>query len=337
VEALADRAVAAGIPAVSVAMVRDQQVVTITRGVVSREQGGEISAEHRFRVASIAKSFVASIVLQLVDEHRIALGDTLGQWLPGLVPASTDVTIEQLLRQETGIFDFASDPRWVEPLMRGELDHPWQPSELLALAADHPPDFEPGERWAYSNSNYLVLAMIVEKICGDRLENIVAERITKPLGLKETSMETDSDMAEPYVHGYLVGQGDPIDLTRLSGSAVFGHGNLVSTPLEMTRFYRALVEGKIVSPRQLPLMLSLDPEVPSKYLMGLFRMDDFYPCGTFVGHDGQTPGYDNIAYTSLDGRRQFAMSVSSSTVEDKAGDEQAQEAYYDLAMAIACR
>lgn len=337
VEALADKAVAAGLPGVSVAMLRDDQVVTITRGVEDRELGGDVSPQHRFRMASLAKSFVAAMILQLVEEHQIELDDTLGQWLPGLLPASSDVTIEQLLRQETGIFDFATDERWFEPLLRGELDHAWQPRELVALSADHEPDFEPGKRWAYSNTNYLLLAMILEKITGRALENVVRERITAPLGLHETSMETDSEMAEPYVHGYLVGMGAPIDVTRISGSAVFGHGNLISTPLDIAHFYRALVSGQIVSKAQLPLMLSLDPNVPSEYAMGLFRFSGFYPCATFVGHDGQTPGYDNVGYTSLDGRRQFAVSVSSSTVEDKAGDEAAHEAFGDLVMASACR
>lgn len=337
IEALADKAVAAGVPGVSVAIVRDDQRVTITRGVVDREAGGEISPQHRFRMASMAKSFVASMILQLVGEQRIALDDTVQQWLPGLLPASGDVTIEQLLRQESGIHDFASDQRWFEPLLAGEIDHAWQPSELVAISADHGPDFEPGQRWAYSNTNYLLLALIVEKITGDALEDAVRKRITARLGLLETTMETDSDMTQPFVRGYLVGMGEPIDVTRISGSAVFGNGNLISTPTEIATFYRALVQGNVVGKAELPLMLSLDPKVPSKYAMGLFRESKFYPCGTFVGHDGQTPGYDNVGYTSLDGRKQFVVSVSSSTVEDKAGDEAAHQAFGNLVMASACR
>jgi D-alanyl-D-alanine carboxypeptidase len=337
VETLADQAVAAGLPGVSVAIVRDDQTITITRGVSDRETGAAVSPEHRFRMASVAKSLVASVVLQLVDEGRLKLDDTLEQWLPGELPTSGNVTIQQLVRQESGIFDFAADERWMAPLLEGDLEHHWQPTELVALAADHPPDFAPGERWAYSNTNYLLLAMIVEKISGDSLENVVKSRITEPLALGSTTMETDSDMNTPFMHGYLVGQGDPIDVTRISGSAVFGHGNLVSTPLELAHFYRALVRGDVVSKRQLPQMLALDPNVPSHYGMGLFRLSEFYPCGTFVGHDGQTPGYDSVAYTSLDGRREFVVSVSSSTMEDKAGDEAAQEAFHALIFASACR
>jgi len=338
VERLADAAVEAGIPGVSLAILRDGQTVTITRGVSSLETGDEVTPQHRFRVASIAKSFVASMILQLVHEDKLKLSDTLEQWLPGALPASADVTIEQLLRQESGIFDFAADERHMAPYIRGEAEFFWQPEQLVALAADHPPDFEPGTRWAYSNTNFALLAMILEKIEGDSLEHVVERRITRPLGLQSTTMETDSDMNAPFSRGYLVGLGEElVDTTRISGSAVFGNGNLISTPLEVAHFYRALARGEVVSREQLPQMFSLDASVPSNYAMGLFRFKDFFECGTFVGHDGQTPGYDNTGYTTLDGRRQVVVSVNSSTLDDKAGGPAAHEAWRQLVLAAACR
>jgi D-alanyl-D-alanine carboxypeptidase len=179
--------------------------------------------------------------------------------------------------------------------------------------------------------------MIIEKISGNSLADVMQRRVAQPLGLSETTMEIDSDMAEPFAHGYLVGQGEPLDVTRISGSAVFGNGNLVSTPLDVARFYRALVQGEVVSAEQLPEMFRVDTRVTPKYAMGVYRFNDFYPCGTFIGHDGQTPGYDNIGYSSLDGRKQFAISVGSSTLDDKAGDPAAQEAWKQLAFAVACR
>jgi D-alanyl-D-alanine carboxypeptidase len=288
-------------------------------------------------MASIAKSVVAAVVLQLVDEGALELSDTLESWLPNLLPESGTVTVEQLLRQESGVFDFAADERLMAPYQQGELEFRWEPAELVGLAADHPPDFAPGERWAYSNTNYVLLALIIEKISGDSLANVVRDRISAPLGLESTTMESDSDMEQPFAHGYLVGLGDPIDLTRLSASAVFGNGNLVSTPRDVARFYAALAQGDVVSARFLPRMLALNPEVPSDYAMGVFRFENYHGCGTFIGHDGATPGYDSSAYTSADGRRQFTVSVTSSTVDDKAGDEAAHHAFAELVRASACR
>jgi D-alanyl-D-alanine carboxypeptidase len=338
VEHLADAAIAAGIPGLSVAILRDGQTVTVTRGASDLQSGNAITVQHRFRMGSIAKTFVASTIMQLVDEGALELDDSLDHWLPGTLPASSHVTIEQLLRQESGIFDHANDERHMAPYIQGNFEFIWEPEQLVALSNDHPPDFAPGERWAYSNINYVLLGLIIEKLEGDSLANVVQRRIVEPLGLTGTTMEIDSDMAEPFVHGYLVGlSSEPIDTTRISGSAVFGHGNLVSTALDIAHFYRELARGGVVSKSQLPSMFSLDPDVPSDYAMGLYRFDDLFACGTFIGHDGQTPGYDNIGYTTLDGRRQVVVSVSSSTVDDKAGEPAAHEAFRQLVLAAGCR
>jgi D-alanyl-D-alanine carboxypeptidase len=338
VEQLADAAIAAGIPGLSVAILRDGQTVTIARGAADLQSGSAVGVRHRFRMGSIAKSFVAAMVLQLVDEGALELEGSLEHWLPGMLPASESVTIEQLLRQESGIFDHANDERHLAPYIQGDMEFFWEPEQLVALSNDHPPDFEPGERWAYSNINYVLLGMIVEKLEGESLANVAQRRIVGPLGLTETTMETDSDMDEPFARGYLVGFGpELVDTTRISGSAVFGHGNLVSTPLDIARFFRALARGEVVSKSLLPRMVSLDPDVPSEYAMGLYRFERFFECGTFVGHDGQTPGYDNIGYSTLDGRRQVVVSVSSSTIDDKAGAPAAHEAFHQLVMAAGCR
>jgi D-alanyl-D-alanine carboxypeptidase len=336
-EQLADEAVAAGIPGVSVAIIRDGKHSTITRGVSDRDTGAGVSPEHRFRMGSIAKSFTAAMILQLAERGQLTLDDTLEEWLPGVLPASSDVTIELLLRQESGIFDFANDERHMAPYIQGDMDFHWEPRELAALSAEHAPVFEAGTQWAYSNTNFLLLGMIVERATGESLELAVRKHIASPLGLGETTMEVDSDMTAPFMRGYLVGQGDPLDVTRISGSAVFGHGNLISTPRDVARFYERLMAGSVVGPEALSAMLSLDPRVPSHYAMGLFRFDEFFSCGTFVGHDGQTPGYDSAGYTSLDGRRQVVVSVSSSTFDDKAGNEAAHRAFGDLVKAAACR
>jgi D-alanyl-D-alanine carboxypeptidase len=341
IEVLADNAVAAGIPGVSLAIVRGKQNITVARGVADQATGEALSTAHRFRMASMAKSLVAAVLLQLVDEGKLKLSDKLGTWLPGTFPAHAQVPLELLLRQESGLFDFASDDRYSEHLFAGDLEHAWTPEELLAMSADHPPTFPPGERFEYSNTNFAALAVIVEHVTGKSLQNAMKERIFEPLAMSSSSMATTPDLPSPFAHGYMLGLGEPLDATRFNGSAVFGCGNIVSVPLDMAKFYAALATGKVVSQRLLSAMFSKDSAVAqTDYTMGLFRWQkggDFIGCDDFIGHPGGIPGYDSQAYSSLDGKRQFAVAVNSFTVDDKAGEPAAQLAYEALVYAVACK
>jgi D-alanyl-D-alanine carboxypeptidase len=255
-----------------------------------------------------------------------------------MLPASGDVTVEQLLRMVSGIFDFGADPRLMEPYMKGDFEHSWRPEQLVALAADHPPNFRPGERFEYSNTNYTLLALLIEKITGDTLANVVRKRVTERLRMASSTMETTSDLRQPYADGYLTGLApQPLNVTRISASAVFGNGNLVSTPLDVARFYRALARGDVVDRARLPSMFGVDPNGPeSRYAMGVWRLEDFYPCRPVIGHDGNTPGYDSVGYASLDGTRAFSVVVTSSSTDDKAGDAVAHAAWTKLVLEVGC-
>jgi D-alanyl-D-alanine carboxypeptidase len=340
-EALADRAVEAGIPGVSVAIVSGDQTVLIARGVADRESGEAMTPDHRFRVASITKSLVASVVLQLVGEGRLALTDTVEDWLPGALPENADATIEDLLRLESGIFSFDEDERLMAPYYAGDFGYTWQPEELVGLAAAHPALFPPGERFYYSNTNYVLLALIVQKITGDTLSQSVHDRITAPLDMSSSVMATRSELEAPYSHGYMLGLSDePVDVTGISASSVFGNGNLVSTALDSARFFGALVNGRVVSDAQLPRMLASrrpGPNSGTSYGMGVWLSDEFYPCGQFVGHDGAGPGYLVTAQSSRDGSRQFAVLTNVLAPGDVAGDERAQHAFKELVLAAACQ
>jgi D-alanyl-D-alanine carboxypeptidase len=334
----ADRLVAAGVPGVSVAVIAGDQTVLIARGVADRATNARLSPDHRFRVASMAKSVVASIVLQLVDEGRLSLSDSVEDWLPGMLPENSDSSIENLLRLQSGIFSYDRDERHMAPYFAGDLQYHWAPEALVGLAAEHPAVFAPGERFDYSNTNYVLLALIVEKITGDTLANAVQQRITEPLGMGASSMPTGSQLPEPYAHGYMLGLADePVDATDISASSVFGNGNLVSTARDMATFYGALARGEVVSPRQLTSMFTPDPDIDTHYGIGVWRFDDeFPPCGRFVGHDGAGPGYDGTAFSNLDGTRQYAVLNNSLAPGDVVGSEEAQAAYRDLVVAAAC-
>lgn len=336
IETLADEAIAAGIPGVALAIQVGGQTVQIARGVADRATGAPLTPQHRFRVGSVAKSVLASIAFQLVDEGKLRLGDTVEQHLPGQVTGNPHATIEQVLRLQSGIFDHAADPRYLAPYLAGNFEHAYTPQQLLALSNDHPPVFAPGERFHYSNTNYVIIGLVIEKLTGQSLADVVAQRITRPLGMTATTMPLGSDMEAPFAHGYLVGMGDPIDVTRISASSTFGHGNLVSTPADLNRLFGALVAGKVVSPQHFPTMFTPDARIETHYGVGVFVWDDF-PCGAWVGHEGSVAGYDTFSYSRRDGRRQVTVQVTSLNFEDKPGDAAAQAAWMALIKAAACK
>jgi D-alanyl-D-alanine carboxypeptidase len=336
ITAMADRAVAAGIPGVAVTVTAGDRTLRLARGVEDRSTGAALTPDHHFRVGSVAKSFLASVVLQLVDEGKLRLSDTVESQLPGLVAGNSQATLEQVLRLQSGIFDHASDPRYLAPYLAGDFGYAYTPGQLLALSNDHPPLFAPGERFDYSNTNYVIIGLIIEKVTGLPLAEAVARRITRPLGMIHTSMPLTSEMEAPVAHGYLVGMGEPLDVTGISASSTFGHGNVVSTPADLNIFYRALVAGQVVAPAHLPAMFTPDPTIDTHYGIGVWSFSDF-PCGAWIGHDASTAGYYTFAHARRDGRRQVTVLATSLTVDDKAGDALAQQAWGDLILAAACK
>lgn len=337
-EALADRAIESGIPGVALAIRAGSQTVQIARGVEDTTTGAPVTADHHFRMGSVAKSFLASIVLQLVDEGKLKLSDTVETHLPALITSNKDATIEQVMRLQSGIFDHASDPRYLAPYLEGHFDHAYAPEQLVAFSNDHPPVFAPGARFDYSNTNYVVIGLLIEKLTGMSLAAAVAARITTPLGMTETTMPLGSEMAAPAAHGYLVGTGGPpIDVTGISASSAYGHGNVVATPADMNKFYGALVAGRVVKPAYLEAMFTPDARIATRYGIGVWTKDTIFPCGEWIGHDAASPGFDSSSQARRDGRRQFSVVITSLTPDDKAGDERAQQAWKDLVVAAACQ
>jgi D-alanyl-D-alanine carboxypeptidase len=338
-EVRADRLVAAGVPGVAVAVIAGDQTVLIARGVADRATGESLTPDHRFRVASVAKSVVASVILQLADEGELALHDSVEDWLPGVLPENADATLEDLLRLQSGIFSYDRDERHMAPYFAGDFEYRWAPEALVGLAAEHPALFRPGERFDYSNTNYVLLGLIIQKITDRPLADVVRERITEPLGMSTSEMALGSEMTAPYARGYMLGLGEePVDVTDISASSVFGNGNLVATVRDVAVFYGALVRGEVVSAAQLPQMFRPDPAVAgTHYGMGVWRFDDgIQPCGSFVGHDGAAPGYDGTSFSRLDGARQYAVFTNNLAPGDVVGDEAAQQAYRELVIAAGC-
>jgi D-alanyl-D-alanine carboxypeptidase len=313
-----DRVVAAGVPGAVLLVRVGGRTIRLTAGNGALRPKRTMRAADRFRVGSITKSFVATVVLQLVAERRLALEDPIARWLPGLVPDGERITVRQLLNHTSGLFAFGADRDFVRRASRDPL-RVWAPGEIVAIATAHPPLFAPGARWSYSDTNYFVLGLIVERVTGRPLAAELERRILAPLRLRATSLPAGPDIAGPHAHGYFL---RPLqDVTVGSPSVQWAAGALVSDADDVARFYRALLGGRLVRADLLTLMQTtvaapqLGPD--TAYGLGLLNVSE--PCGALWGHTGASPGYVADAFTSRDGRRQVVVLANATGSLSPAG------------------
>jgi D-alanyl-D-alanine carboxypeptidase len=259
-----------------------------------------------FRIASVTKPFVAAVVLQLVGEQKLRLDDTVEHWLPGVVPGGRRITVRELLNHTSGIPEYFEDARVQKAL---EDRHAViSPRKLIARAVSHPLSFEPGRNWGYSNTNYLLLGLIVEKVTGKSIRAELTERIFRPLGLTHTALEGPGRRHDK-MRGYQISAGGSArDLTDLTLGGPWSDDGIVSNADDLGRFFSALLGGTLLQPRELRAMKTV--AFPGSTVgivsgggaagLGIFK--SLAGCVAW-GHGGQLPGYTTSVYASADGSR----------------------------------
>jgi D-alanyl-D-alanine carboxypeptidase len=315
-----DDVVGAGAPGAMI-LVRDgDETIRLASGLGNLAPDTPMDIDDRARVGGITKSFTATVVLQLVGEGTIALDDTVEHWLPGVLPNGDGISVRQLLNHTSGLYNYSSDPDVLAPYMEGDLTHPFDPRDGVQVAADHDPLFAPGTALAYSNTNYLVLAMIVEAATGNTFESELTSRIFEPLGLEDTSYSTSPEITGRHIHGYIILEGQPpIDATPWNPAQFGASGAILSTAGDVADFYQALLQGELLPADLLASMMTIDPAatggVPDAGILGggwgLGLLREEFPCAAAWGHDSETPGYMTAAWNSEDGERQVLVIVNS--------------------------
>ncbi|MGW1076918.1 serine hydrolase domain-containing protein [Streptomyces sp. NPDC002537] len=329
-----DAVVAEGVPG-AIAEVRDgDKVWRGSSGVADLADGRRAQAGDRFRAGSVTKSFVSTVVLQLVAEGKAGLDDPIGRHLPGLVPDGTNgapVTVRQLLGHTSGIPNY-TDVLRREPDPIRTLQHSHHtPRELVDMAVKEKRSFNPGDpgKWEYSNTNYVVLAMLIEKATGGTLAHEIDRRIVRPLHLTGTSVPTSARLTGRHLNGYekIPGETTTTDFTDFSPTAFWGPGNLVSTTTDLNRFYRALSGGKLLPPhlwREMNTLHDTDRGPDRKYGLGLESNTGYCPGEPAVwGHTGSVPGYNTFSFTTADGKRQISLALSMDMFKTPEADKAA--------------
>ncbi|MCL8009669.1 serine hydrolase [Streptomyces sp. AS02] len=288
--------------------------VVLTSGVADVRSGAPVRRDSRFRIGSMTKPFVATVMLQLVGERRVALDAPVERYLPGVVRGNGNdgrvITVRQLLQHTSGLPDVL-DHLSPEEILKDPLAHR-DARDLVDIALAHPPTFEPGTGWRYSNTGYLLAGMIIEKVTGHTYAEEIRRRVIKPLGLRETYVPGDDPaIPGPHPRGYArPGEDAPLmDITAINPSVAGASGEMISSGTDLNRFLDALVRGRLLRPAQLREMTRTRPTGnPDGRAYGLGLESRQLPCGgLYWGHTGDIPGYETAGGATVDGRQAAVM------------------------------
>jgi D-alanyl-D-alanine carboxypeptidase len=325
----ADAITALGVTGVQVRVVdRDGRNLVATSGVADRTTGTPVPPDGHFRIASATKTFVATVVLQLAGEGRLGLDDTVERWLPGVVAGNGNdggaITVRQLLDNTNGLPDDYPDATSAAEFRQQRYDV-YTAEQTVARAMRHEPTFPAGTGWAYSNTGYVLLGMIVERVTGHPWHDEVDDRIVRPLGLANTTWPgTSPAVPTPRANAYQTFQsGDRlVDITEKNSPLNNGEAGLISTTADLNRFFRALLGGRLLPAEQLALMKqTVDVSAEFAQLMpgakdGLGLFSRPLSCGgAYWGHDGGDSGYITVNGVTDDGRRSVVISMSSARAD----------------------
>ncbi len=321
-----DGVVAAGAPGAAVLVRNGDRTIRLSSGLGSLAPQTPIDVDDRTRIGGMTKSFTATVALQLAGEGTLALGDSVERWLPGLIPNGDAISIRQLLNHTSGLYDYVSDWAYLEPYYSGDLTYVFDPRTTgVQISVDHGPLFAPGARLSYSNTNFILLGMIIEAATGNTIGAELKTRLFDPLGLRHTSLPTSSEIEGSHAHGYVFLEDGPFDVTPWSPSGMEAAGAVVSNAADVARFYRALLRGRLLPTAQLKAMQTVDPiatgGVPDAGILGggwgLGLLRETFPCGDAWGHDAENAGYMTAAWTSNSGNRQVVVVVNSNYSHDE--------------------
>jgi D-alanyl-D-alanine carboxypeptidase len=282
-------------------------------GVADLDTGRPVQPGFRHRVGSITKTFVATALLQLVGEGCLGLDVPVSRYLPRISPPG--VTVRMLLNQTSGIGDYDTVLFATEDDFERHRDTTFAPTELARIGLAAPRTGEPGAGWAYSNTNYVLAGLLLEAVTGDTAEAGLHRRVVRAAGLKDTYMPGRATRVEgPHSKGYIPWpDGTVHEFSRYNMTWAWTAGALVSTTADLNRFFRALLSGRLLGPRELAEMLTTVPTDPTQpqgtgYGLGVLRIPT--PYGDAWGHDGVVLGHATQSWHTVDGSRQATAATN---------------------------
>jgi D-alanyl-D-alanine carboxypeptidase len=312
-----------GPPGVIAVVQRGRERKVITAGVAELGGGRPKGREH-MRIASTSKAFSGATALTLVSRGKLEFKDTVGEVLPELPAAWGEVTLAQALQHTSGIPSFTKDPDYLNALAADLENGPLRMQRLLDFVADEGLEFAPGTDYAYSNSDNIVAALMVEAVTGRSYRKVLGRRVLGPLGLSRTSLPKDVAMPAPFIHGYdLSPPAPPEDISEaIAPDWTSASGGMVSSPFDLNSFARAYADGELFS-RQVQFAHKIDfvegssePPGPGRNEAGMGVFSYRTDCGKVYGHTGNFPGYTQFFGGTKNGRRSVTVSANEQLSPD---------------------
>jgi len=303
-ERISSALIASGAPSVSVAVVKDGQIAYAKAfGKANIDENRPATADTRYAIGSVSKQFTAAAILLLAEQGKLSLNDKAGKYLPDLTRAR-EVSIRELLSHTSGYEDYAPQD-YIIP----EWTHPITPRDILDRWAKKPLNFDPGTRWQYSNTNYVIAGQIVEKVSGQPLVAFLREKIFGPLSMTTPGEITDHEPADASAYTRYA-LGPPRLVAREGPGWMFAAGELAMTPSDLARWDIAFLGKKILAARSyadFTREVKLKDGKPTHYALGLELRDIN---GTpVVSHTGEVSGF--LTYNAVFPTKGLAVAVCS--------------------------
>lgn len=276
-------------------------------GTADTASGTPMKSDLFMRIGSVTKTFTVTAVLQLVDEGRIALDDPISKYVDG-VPGGDRITLRQLASMRSGLFNYTEDEKFLAAL-RADPQREFTPRQLLGYALAHPANFAPGAKWEYSNTNTILLGLLLEEMSGQPLDGYLRQHVFDPLKLKDTSLPSGTAFPEPHADGYtgFSPNGAVTNATDWNPSWAWAAGSAVSTLEDLHAWVPALVDGRLLTPATQAQRMRTEPVgVPGiSYGLGIADVNGW------LGHNGELPGYETIAAQLPQDRTTMVIMINS--------------------------
>lgn len=296
IDAVVNRAFAASeVPGVVVGIwIPGQGTYVAAKGFADLRSRQPMRSSYYFRIGSITKTFTVTALLILADEKRLGLDDPVSKYVD-FVPAGDRITLRMLANMTSGLHSYTEDDAWIRSML-GNPNRVWTPRELVDVGLKSPPDFAPGTGFHYSNTNTVLLGVILEKVSGQRIQDLFAQKLYTPLRLRHTVWPTSGQMPSPHASGYTE---QTLDNTRANAternpSWAFTAGELISTMADLRTWVTSYATGSLVSPemqKERLTWVTLPPNTPlRRYGLGIGEDHGW------LGHTGELPGYNTAAY-----------------------------------------
>jgi D-alanyl-D-alanine carboxypeptidase len=307
-----------GPPGAVATLFRNGRLIVLSAGRADIRRRGVPRATQHMRIASVAKAFSGAVALRLVRDGRLGLDDTIGQRVTGLPSAWAGVTVRQMLNHTSGLPDYTQSDAFAKQARtdpRGFVS----PTGIIDWVRGDPLVFAPGSRYAYSNTDNIVIGLIAQAVTGRPYPDLLADFVFGPARLRETSFPTRrTSLPVPFLHGYAVaaGEEDQDVTTFLSPSGAWASGAVVSTPADLNAFIRAYLGLRFFGAAQQREQMRFvpggqsSPPGPGENAAGLAVFRYRTQCGTVYGHTGNFPGYVQFAAATADGRRAVTTSLN---------------------------